>query len=117
MEDALKKRVLLGAAQRRRTGGLRASWRRWRAGCEAVRAEEALLRSRAARLGSVAAFLGEGSGSMRRTPRVDVARAFETWVRVAEARKVRCLVLFSASLRVLGVAIAVGCCCWWWMWL
>lgn len=46
------------------------------------------MRSRAARLGSVAAFLGEGSGSLRKTPRMDVARAFGTWVCVAEARKV-----------------------------
>lgn len=104
IEDALKKRVILGAAQRWRTARLRASWRRWRAGCEAVRAERALVRSRAARLGSVAAFLGGGSGSLRKMPRMDVARAFGTWVRVAEARKVRCRVFLRPFL--LGVVVA-----------
>ncbi|CAN0007552.1 unnamed protein product, partial [Scytosiphon promiscuus] len=84
-EHALANRVLLAAAQRRRVGSLRAGFRRWRAGCDAVQSERALARSRAAKLGSVSAFLGTGSGSLRRTPRMDVARAFGTWVRAAEA--------------------------------
>eukprot|EP00752_Nemacystus_decipiens_P016258 g14538.t1 len=101
--DAIKKRVLLAAAQRWRTARLRAGWRRWRAGCRAVRAERALVRSRAARLGSVAAFLGGGSGSLRKIPRMDVARAFGTWVRVAEARKVESLQRRQGARILLGV--------------
>lgn len=59
------------------------------------------MRSRTARLGVVLAFLGGGSGSLRRTPRMDVGRAFGTWVRVSEARKV--CVRFVSDFSVLGL--------------
>eukprot|EP00903_Cladosiphon_okamuranus_P010836 g10237.t1 len=103
IEDALKRRVLLGAAQRWRAARLRSSWRRWAAGCEAARAEKALARSRAARLRAVAAFLGGGSRSLRKTPRMGVAQAFGTWVRVAEARKVESLQRRQGARILFGV--------------
>ncbi|CAB1114525.1 unnamed protein product [Ectocarpus sp. CCAP 1310/34] len=102
-EHALVNRILLAAAQRWRTGRLRAGVRRWRIASDAVRSERELVRLRAAKLGSVSAFLGGGSGSLRRTPRMDVARAFGTWVRVAEGRKVESLKSRQGARILLGV--------------
>lgn len=82
-ERALVGRVLLAGADRRREGMLRGGLKRWKEGCERVRAEEELLQTRAARLRSVAVFLGAA-----RSPRAEVSRAFRTWVQAAETVQV-----------------------------